>query len=612
MAFRTQKISQRTPKGANLEATDLIEVSTIESGSYVTRSITGQEIIDAAVGNVDWGDIGGTLSAQTDLQTALNAKQNTLSLTTTGSSGASTLVGSTLNVPNYTLSGLGGVPTSRTLTINGVTQDLSADRTFTISTGITIGSTAIASGTVGRILFEGLGNVVQESSSLFWDNTNNRLGIGTSTPTRALQVSYSDNAYLEAININNTNTGTQALSGVAFTVNGVMGGFMSYQPSNYVLAAQASTKVFSSVSTNRLAFIANSNASGVAQDIYFSTLGSNTTYQMQIKGNTGNVQIGTNTDAGFRLDVNGTARVSGNLTLNNTSGTNRSTDIRTSNSIDNFPTTTFYPSSGTNVGQSFQVIPRGTGFSAGIKAQFAISGTDTIADGTNFEAMVVRATGSAFTFSSGKGGTGTIRPLLFSAGFLDGVTNPNQLWLYSTGNVGINTNTDAGFRLDVNGTARVQSTLTASSGLTISAGTFNITTTTNLYTRNNNFYINSFVPSGGTISGIILSPSSGSFTNTGAGGTSRGDLFVSATNIATSVGNVTLNHFVVQNDINNTAATSLIRGFYYNPTLTSVVGTTHYAFHSTSGLIRFENLPTSAAGLPTGTLYNNLGVLMIA
>jgi len=37
-----------TPKGADLEATDLLEVSTLESGSYVTRSITGQEIIDAA------------------------------------------------------------------------------------------------------------------------------------------------------------------------------------------------------------------------------------------------------------------------------------------------------------------------------------------------------------------------------------------------------------------------------------------------------------------------------------------------------------------------------------------------------------------------------------
>ena len=57
------------------------------------------------------------------------------SLTTTGSSGAATLLSNTLNIPNYTLSGLGGVPTSRTLTINGTTYDLSADRSWTISAG---------------------------------------------------------------------------------------------------------------------------------------------------------------------------------------------------------------------------------------------------------------------------------------------------------------------------------------------------------------------------------------------------------------------------------------------------------------------------------------------
>lgn len=51
MAYRErQKISQMTPKGADLSATDLLEVSTIVSGSYVTKSITGQEIINAASG----------------------------------------------------------------------------------------------------------------------------------------------------------------------------------------------------------------------------------------------------------------------------------------------------------------------------------------------------------------------------------------------------------------------------------------------------------------------------------------------------------------------------------------------------------------------------------
>ena len=46
MAYRErQKISQMTPKGSNLASTDLIEISVLESGSYVTKSITGDELI---------------------------------------------------------------------------------------------------------------------------------------------------------------------------------------------------------------------------------------------------------------------------------------------------------------------------------------------------------------------------------------------------------------------------------------------------------------------------------------------------------------------------------------------------------------------------------------
>jgi len=57
-------------------------------------------------GGASWGSINGTLSNQTDLNTALSAKQDTLTLTTTGTSGAATLVDSTLNIPQY--SGGGG------------------------------------------------------------------------------------------------------------------------------------------------------------------------------------------------------------------------------------------------------------------------------------------------------------------------------------------------------------------------------------------------------------------------------------------------------------------------------------------------------------------------
>lgn len=60
MAYRErQKISQMTPKGSNLAATDLIEISELVSGTYQTKSITGQEIIDAASG-------GGTNIYNTD------------------------------------------------------------------------------------------------------------------------------------------------------------------------------------------------------------------------------------------------------------------------------------------------------------------------------------------------------------------------------------------------------------------------------------------------------------------------------------------------------------------------------------------------------------------
>lgn len=49
MAYRErQKISQMTPKGANLSNTDLFEVSVLESGSYVTKSINGLQIISGA------------------------------------------------------------------------------------------------------------------------------------------------------------------------------------------------------------------------------------------------------------------------------------------------------------------------------------------------------------------------------------------------------------------------------------------------------------------------------------------------------------------------------------------------------------------------------------
>jgi len=70
-------------------------------------------------------------------------------------------------------------------TINGTTLLGSGD--ITVGGGITVGTTAVTSGTIGRVFFQGTGNVVQQSASLFWDNTNARLGVGA-TPSTAVRL----------------------------------------------------------------------------------------------------------------------------------------------------------------------------------------------------------------------------------------------------------------------------------------------------------------------------------------------------------------------------------------------------------------------------------------
>jgi hypothetical protein len=72
----------------------------------------------------------GALSS-TDWST-FNAKQNAITLTTTGTSGAATFISNTLNIPTITVAGLGAVPDGRTITINGEVFDLSANRTFEV------------------------------------------------------------------------------------------------------------------------------------------------------------------------------------------------------------------------------------------------------------------------------------------------------------------------------------------------------------------------------------------------------------------------------------------------------------------------------------------------
>ena len=123
----------------------------------ISASYIGQNTI-TTLGTIISGVWNGTaitdsyISSATNWNTAYTNRITTL--TTTGSSGSATLVTNTLNIPTYTLTGLGGVPSLRELTIAGTTNqvtvnatssqmyDLSSNRTWTIALPQSIATTS--------------------------------------------------------------------------------------------------------------------------------------------------------------------------------------------------------------------------------------------------------------------------------------------------------------------------------------------------------------------------------------------------------------------------------------------------------------------------------------
>ena len=101
---------------------------TLDTNKIYRWSGTVYVEVSPTVGVV-WGAIAGTLSNQTDLQSALDSKQATITLTTLGTSGAATFIGNTLNIPQYQ----GGVTSfnTRTGAIILTSSDVTTALTFT-------------------------------------------------------------------------------------------------------------------------------------------------------------------------------------------------------------------------------------------------------------------------------------------------------------------------------------------------------------------------------------------------------------------------------------------------------------------------------------------------
>ena len=137
----------------------------ITDARITSKLLTGLSVTGGAVVSTDT-----ILQAFGKVQNQINGKQGTITLTTTGSSGAATLIGSTLNIPNYGSALSGYVP------YTGANQTLAMGT----NNGITLTDTGTNSSIVVNTSSIGLGGIRVNNDGIgvaLW-TANNSTGVG--------------------------------------------------------------------------------------------------------------------------------------------------------------------------------------------------------------------------------------------------------------------------------------------------------------------------------------------------------------------------------------------------------------------------------------------------
>jgi hypothetical protein len=178
-------------------STNLNGITDWKLGDWAIYNGTAWDKIDNtdAVISVN-GEVGAVVLTTTNISEGTNLyftnsrARTAINLTTTGNSGAATYNNTNgfFNIPEYTLSGLGGVPLTRQLTINGTAFDLSANRSWNVGTVTSVGTNAPLTG--GTITGSGTIGITQAGassdgylSSTDWTTFNSKQNVITNPVT---------------------------------------------------------------------------------------------------------------------------------------------------------------------------------------------------------------------------------------------------------------------------------------------------------------------------------------------------------------------------------------------------------------------------------------------
>jgi hypothetical protein len=214
-------------------------------------------------------------------------------------------------------------PTTRTLTINGTSFDLSADRSWTIAAGIT------GSGANGQVAYWNGTSSQTGSNNLFWNSANSRLGIATNSPSYKLDIA-AEASGNTGIRIAGLNTNAAVVDLFSSTTH--VGAFFGTGSSLSFGTYQSSQVSLESYSTGGVSLRTNNGANAHIRFYAGNASASQSPEIARFFSTTGNLVLqngGTFSDGGQRLQVQGDAFIKGSgatsatnaLLVQNSSGT---------------------------------------------------------------------------------------------------------------------------------------------------------------------------------------------------------------------------------------------------------------------------------------------------
>ena len=335
--------------------------------------------------------------------TSLNGLTDASQTFAVGTAGAGFSISSaggvhTFNIPNASASAKGLLTAVDWSTFNNKQNALTNPVT---GTGVS-GQVAYWNGTTTQT-----GN-----NNLFWDGTNERLGIGTTTPAYPLDV-VSTGAAINGRVVSNNNTGQ--LDSVFVVQNSAT------IAANVTVGIRLVCGPTINGGSDRGYFFRSiiGPASNPILDIYSVITGTSTTLQ-RFFGNTGNISINNSNDAGYKFDVTGTLRSTADAYFATASG---NVGIGTTT-----PSGLFHARISANAQLIFQNSSQNNLYLSGDNATLNIDATN----GTLFPGIFIRLGGTAYgQLTSGTFGTQLISFQNTPTTFVNGATE--RMRITSTG-----------------------------------------------------------------------------------------------------------------------------------------------------------------------------------